>query len=175
MAKWFELRPTFEIPVEASRDHAITKLAQLCQNINQPSLFFVHGEYGELHLPKAEHRLWSPHLSFYVANDSSDIETGTHIKGRFAPRLDMWTLIWVLYLAMAFTSFFSFALAYSQWAIGESTWWHWVGIVALLAILGIYVVAQIGQQLSADQMRWLRQRLEEILCQGSLVSAERQG
>lgn len=173
MASWFVLRPTFEIPIQVSRDIAMTKLAQLCHDVNQPSLFFVHGEYGELHLPKAEHRLWSPHLSFYVADNQTAGDSGSHIKGRFAPRLDMWTLIWVLYLAMAFTSFFAFTLAYSQWAIGEATWWHWVGIVALVAILGIYAVAHIGQQLSADQMRWLKQRLEEILGQGSLIDLGR--
>ena len=156
---WFELRPTFEIPIQESRDTVIAKLLKECQSIGEPTSFFMHGEYGELHLPPEEHRLWSPHLSFYVA----DRRSHPVILGRFAPRLEVWTFVWVLYLAMAFVAFFSLVLAYSQWAIGEASFWHWVGLVALVSILVLYIVAHLGQQWSADQMHLLRERLEAIL------------
>lgn len=168
MARWFVLRPTFGFPIPTLRELAMQRLQEACQRKNEPSRFLVHGEYGELHLPKEEHRFWSPHLSFYVAEQ----EGKTMIHGRFAPRLEIWTLVWVLYLAMAFTAFFSFAMAFSQWAIGESSWWHWPGIAALIALVGIYVVAHLGQQWSADQMHQLRSWLDEILQETKIVSAE---
>lgn len=167
MGGWFTLRPTFEIPIQGTRELAMQRLLEHCRRMDLPSRFFVHGEYGELHLPAEKHRLWSPHLSFYV---STGVEP-PRIHGRFAPRLEIWTFVWVLYLAMAFTAFFSFAMAISQWAIGESTWWHWLGFVSLLALLGIYAVAQVGQQWSADQMLALRGWLDEILRETSLVDS----
>lgn len=159
MAGWLVLRPTFQFLIEGSRDAAIERLNHEFQQRNEPSSFLMHGEYGELHLPSYEHRLWSPHLSFYVTEQDGRAK----VHGRFAPRVDIWTTVWILYLAMAFTAFFSFTMAYSQWAINESSWWHWPGIVSLLAIVAIYLVAQIGQQWSADQMVKLRKSLDELM------------
>jgi hypothetical protein len=168
MGGWFKLRPTFEVPIDVTRELAMQRLQEHYIRINLPSRFFVHGEYGELHLPTEEHRLWSPHLSFYVSTGAEP----PRIHGRFAPRLEIWTLVWVLYLAMAFTAFFSFAMAISQWAIGESSWWHWLGFVSLLALLAIYAVAQVGQQWSADQMEALRNWLDEILRDTALINSK---
>ena len=64
---------------------------------------------------------------------------------------------------MSFTAFFGLALAYSQWMLGESGWGLWVAALAVLAIMVLYIVANVGQQLSADQMSALRNRLDKTL------------
>lgn len=157
--QWFQLRPTFEIPLAESRESTMNKLSSECAKVGDHKSFFMHGEYGELHLPVECHRLWSPHLSFYV---SSRNDHGL-IHGRFAPRIDVWTFVWINYLAMSFTAFFGFALAYSQWMLGEPMWGAWVAALAMVAIGVLYMVAHIGQQWSADQMQDLRNRLEGLL------------
>jgi hypothetical protein len=167
LGSWFTLRPTFEVPISVSRDLAMQRLMAHYQLVNQPSRFFIHGEYGELHLPPEQHRLWSPHLTFYVSSEVGQ----PRIHGRFAPRLEIWTFVWVLYLAMAFTAFFSFAMAFSQWAIGEQSWWHWLGFVSAASIFLIYAIAQVGQQWSSDQMETLRNWLEDILREASLIGS----
>ena len=157
--RWFRLRPTFEIAVVGDRNDVIDKIAQRYQAMMPAPLMFVAGEYGELHLPVAEHRVWSPHLSFYI----QDREGLTFVQGRFAPRLEVWTFVWVIYLAMAFSAFFGLALGYSQWSLGGSAWGGWVAIGAGLVIATLYVVAHLGQQWSDDQMRLLREQLDEFL------------
>ncbi len=119
----------------------------------------MHGEYGEMHLPIAEHRVWSPHLSFYVTERDEQVL----VLGRFAPRVDVWTTIWIFYLLMAFTAFFGFTLAYSQWALGYTTWGLWVGIVPIALIAILHIVANVGQTWSNDQMQMLRYDLEETV------------
>lgn len=166
----FQLRPTFEIPLSENRLEAIAKLETEFARSKKGDHFLMHGEYGELHLPAVEHRLWSPHLSFYVSERNEQCL----IHGRFAPRLDVWTFVWVIYLAMSFSAFFGFALAYSQWMLGESGWGLWVAAVALLAIMVLYVVANVGQQLSADQMSALRSRLDIILQNAGVLIADDQ-
>ena len=156
---WLQLRPTFEIYLVDDRQATMEKLAGAYARLAQPKSFFMHGEYGELHLPVSEHRLWSPHLSFYVTQR----DELCLIHGRFAPRIEVWTFVWIIYLALSFTSFYGFALAYSQWMLGQSMWGIWVAALAMLAIGCLYVVAQVGQQWSADQMRALRMRLEKML------------
>lgn len=163
--QWFRLRPTFEIPLVVGRASASERLKAECDAFGTAELFMVHGEYGELHLPLEQHRLWSPHLSFYlVGRDQNCI-----LHGRYAPRINVWTCVWCVYLAMAFTIFFALTLAYSQWMLGTSAWGLGLALGALLVLLILYVVAHIGQQLSADQMLALRTQLEEILTRQRLV------
>jgi len=157
--QWFRLRPTFEIPLTLGRTEAMKRIQAHYDQLGPTSSMFLHGEYGEFHLPSAEHRLWSPHLSFYVH------EEGDHglIHGRFAPRLEVWTFVWVIYLAMAFSTFFALALAYSQWSLGGTAWGIWIAAIAIAVILTLYGTANVGQQLSGDQMDTLRQRLDVFL------------
>jgi hypothetical protein len=123
----------------------------------------MHDEYGELHLPADQHRLWSPHLSFYVESRGGQ----TVVHGRFAPRLTVWTSVWIAYLFLAFTAFFALMLGGVQLGIGLPPWGLAVGSLAALLILGLYMVAHIGQQWSVDQMHQLRDRLIDLLQQDS--------
>lgn len=154
-----QLRPTFEILISEERQEAIDKLQAEFARSSDHRDFILHGEYGELHLPACEHRLWSPHLSFYVSQRDGQ----SLIQGRFAPRLEVWTFVWVIYLAMSFTAFFGLALAYSQWMLGEEGWGLPIAGCAVSVIGVLYVVASIGQQWSADQMQALRDRLDDLL------------
>lgn len=163
--QWFRFRPTFEVRLEETREVAMEKLKNEFLRLAERDRFAMYGEYGELHLPPAEHRLWSPHLSFYVTERNQDCI----IHGRFAPRLDVWTSVWIAYLAMVFSAFFGAMLAYSQWMLGESMWGMIVVVTSLLIVLTLYVVAHIGQQLSADQMEFLRVQLQKIIQDSGLL------
>lgn len=164
--RWFRLRPTFEIPLAMDRTTAMQRIQSHYERISPTNLMFLHGEYGEFHLPSKEHRLWSPHLSFYVHQEAEF----ALIHGRFAPRLEIWTFVWVVYLAMAFSAFFGLALAYSQWSLGGYAWGAWVSLAAAIAICTIYVIAQVGQQLSSDQMDRLRGDLDSFLRDAQIVA-----
>jgi hypothetical protein len=161
---WFRLRPTFEIQIEETRPTAIEKLRLEHARSSEGERFLLQGEYGELHLPPAEHRLWSPHLSFYVF----ERDGCCRVHGRFAPRVDVWTSVWIAYLALAFTAFFGLAMAVSQWLLQQSIWGLWVAIASLLVLFGVYLLAHVGQQLSVDQMQNLRRQLESILTRAGI-------
>lgn len=158
---WFRLRPTFDIHVDQPKAAIIEKLTFLQNKAAEKSLFLMFGEYGELHLPANEHRLWSPHLSFYI----SETNLKTTVHGRFAPRIDVWTVVWITYLVLLFTAFFGAVLGFSQWTLGEVAWGMWVAVVALVLWLSLFVIANIGQQWSSDQMQLLRNQLETLLAQ----------
>ena len=166
---WFRLRPTFEIPVSVSRVEVIERLRKAAQEVGKPARFRMFGEYGELHLPAEQHRLWSPHLTFYISQPGPGAgldESSVH--GRFAPRVDVWTVVWIGYLLLLFTAFFAGALGFSQWQVGEAVWGFWVALAALVSLAAIYLVAHFGQQWSVDQMQQLRDELEAILRQAGV-------
>ncbi len=166
--QWLTLRPTFQVELNESRQAAIDRLRDAYKEVGQREKFLMHGEYGELHLPAEDHRFWSPHLSFYVSNDQPTHTEKCIVHGRFAPRLEVWTFVWVIYLAMAFTAFFGAALAYSQWQLGQPTWGFTAVVLGLLAIAVLYVTAAVGQSWSVDQMQLLRGELDQILHSGHL-------
>ena len=157
--QWFTLRPTFEIQLTDSQQDAVEKMDRAYKVIGDRKYFLVFGEYGELHLPPSEHRVWSPYLAFSVNPNGEH----SYIHGRFAPRLEIWTFVWICYMTFAFTAFFGFILGFSQFMIGANAWGTWIGMSALLFWGTLIVVAHIGQQLSTDQMRALQQQLIEFL------------
>jgi hypothetical protein len=162
--QWFRLRPTFEIELADSREQVISKLESAHRMAEHRDHFLLYGEYGELHLPPAEHRLWSPHLSFYVMERGND----SVIHGRFAPRPDIWTVVWIAYLLAAFSAFFAAMFSASQWQVNERAWGLWLLLISIAIFCTIYIVAHFGQQWSADQMQALRNRLESILASAGI-------
>ncbi len=137
--QWFRMRPTFDLVVPC--DAAVLQhwLLQECKRVGNKNSFLMYREYGELHLPASEHRLWSPHLSFYLKPDHEQ----TIVHGRFAPRVDIWTSVWIAYLLAIFSAFFSLMFAYSQWMLKESPWALWIAGAAVAALLLIYVTAHL--------------------------------
>lgn len=167
--QWFRLRPTFEIPLSESKQDAVQKITSAYELLTDRQWMQFFGDYGEFHLPPNEHRIWSPHLSFSV--DQHQDQSGSehaYIHGRFAPRFEVWTFVWICYMAFGFTAFFGFILGFSQFMIGTSSWGNLIGVLALLLWASLIVIAHVGQQLSSDQMHALQDRLQEFLNRAQL-------
>ena len=162
--QWFSLRPTFEIPLFDTQQDAVQKIDQAYRQVTDRKLLQVFGEYGELHLPSCEQRIWSPHLSFSVDKRGD----AASIHGRFAPRFEVWTFVWIWYMAFGFSAFFGFILGFSQFMIGTNSWGIWIGLLALLLWAALIVIAHVGQQWSSDQMHTLQHRLDELLSSANL-------
>jgi hypothetical protein len=157
--QWFTLRPTFDIHLTESRQDAVDKIDRAYKRAVDKQHFLLFGEYGELHVPASEHRVWSPQLSFSI-NPRGERSV---IHGRFAPRLEVWTFVWICYLTFAFSAFFGFILGFSQFMIGAHAWGTWIGVFAMLLWGSLLAIAHVGQQLSADQMRTLQGQLADFL------------
>jgi hypothetical protein len=161
---WLQFRPTFQIELKESRQTAVEKLQSHYRTQEKKGDYLLFGEYGELHIPPSRHRLWTPHLSFCITDKLAGGEPASGlIHCRYAPRIEVWTFVWIVYLAMAFTAFFGLILVCSQWQLGEFPWGWALTFPPLLVILGLYLVAHLGQQLSEDQMIELRDRLNRTL------------
>ena len=166
--QWFRLRPTFKIPLIESKQDAVQKINSAYQELPDRKLFQIFGDYGEMHLPPQEHRIWSPHLSFSIDQQTDQLGEHAYIYGRFAPRFEVWTFVWICYLAFGFTAFFGFILGFSQFMIGANSWGNLIGVIALILWASLIVIAHVGQQLSVDQMHALQIRLNEFLSRAQL-------
>jgi hypothetical protein len=153
--RWFRLRPTFSVVLQEPLGVVLDKIKSNFKAEGANENLLIYGEYGELHLPEREHRLWSPHLSWHIQEENDHCR----LHGRFAPRVHVWSVVWIAYLLAVFSLFFALMIAWSQQFLGEYPWGYWIALASGLSWIGIYVVANIGQQLSADQMEHLRQDL----------------
>lgn len=161
----WRLRPTFRIELEESRNEALGKLVSEYETMAEDPLMFFHGEYGEFHLPQHCHRLWSPHLSFSVNEENG---RGV-IFGRFAPRQQIWTAVWVAYLASGVCCFYGLLIGYSEWMLGKPSSGFWIALLSVVVILSIYLSADIGQQWSSDQMKELREKFDGFLVRAGVA------
>ena len=156
---FIQMRPTFEMQLPYSKEEVLRRIGEELKKPewSETSLFF--DQYVELHVPKSEIRYWSPHLS--LSFDGDQLHTLVH--ARFAPRQEVWTLVWVIYLILAFLAFFAFVFTCSFWMMGQSTWLGPAGILAVAGIGMLYLVSQIGQQWSADQMVSLKSDWKRLI------------
>lgn len=161
------IRPTFQILIESSKSEAVLRFAEVMRTRTPASLHLVHGEYSEFHLEDHLHRLWSPHLSVYFMED--DQTTGCKLIGRFAPRPNLWTLIWIFYLALFCCIFFALLVGGSQWMIGHFPWGWVIAVPSAILYAALFIASQIGQSLCHDQMDLLRNRLDQTLLQAGLI------
>ena len=170
--RFTSMRPTFETQLPCSINEALLRIGVELKRTNRENTWLLFDQYAELHLPECNVRYWSPHLTLSFEGDGSQ----TRIHGRFAPRQQVWTLVWVLYLLLAFSAFFlsMFEIAFRM--MGQSSWFGVAGLMALLGVGVIYFVSQIGQQWSEDQMISLKtdwqQLVEQVFSPESSVARE---
>jgi hypothetical protein len=161
------IRPTFELRIDFSKAEAIRRFCDVMKDKKPESLYVVHGEYSEFHLEDHLHRLWSPHLSVYFIDiDASD---ACKLIGRYAPRPNLWTLIWIFYLALFCCIFFAVLLGGSQWMLGHFPWGWVVAVPSAILYATLFLASQIGQSLCHDQMDLLRNRLDQALLEAGLI------
>ena len=155
------LRPTFRMAIEMGRDEAIERIrTRLAEDERFSGRWRGKGRWADVHVPHAERRFWSPHLSLRL---DSEEEGRCTLFGRFAPHPEVWTFFMFLYVASWFGAVFGLVLGYVQWASNEAAWGMWAGLGSGIAIALIHVAGALGQRLGREQMLSLRDELDGVL------------
>lgn len=161
------LRPTFKLHLELPREDAIELLRARLASSRSRDCWSGKGRWCEIHLPREEQRVWSPHLSLRLDHE----EAGSSIFGRFAPKAEVWTFFMFLYVLVAFLVLFGATFGYVQWASGEPAWGLWAVWVGIPVLGLLHLASYLGQRLGRTQMEELKSRLDEVV--GGLPLAER--
>lgn len=117
-----------------------------------------------LRIREADRHFWSPRLNMSL---ESTPEGHTRINGIYGPNASVWGLFLYGYMAIGMSGLFSAALGFAQCAMGKHPWGLWLlGLMIALAIT-LYLIAQFGQKLGAQQMFMLHQAYEAAV--GTMV------
>jgi hypothetical protein len=153
------LRPKFDLDLPVPADEAIRRIRS---GLEAPELChrsMSAGLHAEFHVDDSERRVWSPRLTVQL----EDAPGGSLLRGRFAPRADVWTGFMFVYFLVVFLILFGATLGYVQHVSDETPWGFWAIPAGLAVIAGIHGLSYLGQRLAEDQMRELRGQLDAVL------------
>ncbi len=153
------MRPTFAIDLPLPADEAARRLQYQLVSSQFADESMGAGRFVDLVVDEADRRIWSPQLSIQIEGRDG----GSVLRGRFAPRPDLWTFIMFVYFFVAFLMLFGSALGYVQWTMADRAWGLWVVPVGVVIIAGLHGASQIGQRLGQEQMHQLRSRLDDLV------------
>ncbi len=164
------MRPTFVITLPLPADEAARRLQYQLGMSEFADESMGVGRFVDLVVDEADRRIWSPQLSITI----EDRDDGSVLRGRFAPRPDLWTFIMFVYFFMAFLMLFGASFGYVQWTMDDRPWGLLALSIGAVVIASLHVASRIGQRLGDEQMHQVRSRLDDLI-QRSLDSPETVG
>ena len=111
--------------------------------------------------PKEVH-FWSPQLSISFEADEED-DSFTIIRGLYGPNPTVWAFFFYGYVALGILATFLGMYGFSLYYLGHDAKILWVLPVLGLAALTLYIVAQFGQKIGAEQMFTLHHFFEDSI------------
>lgn len=151
------VRPRFEIEFVSSPDEVMAEIRNRLPDCPHCTGMSV-GRHAELFVPDSERRVWSPWLSVTAHENDG----GTALTGRFAPHPSIWTFYLFCSFGLGFALLVGTTWGYAQWATEKTPWALLSFPAVIISGIGLYLVSQLGQRLSADQMDHLRNAVTEL-------------
>lgn len=109
--------------------------------------------------PQDQH-FWSPQLSLSFEVDEDDSEK-TVIRGLYGPNPTVWAFFTYGYAALAIVATFIGMYGFSKYSLGQDASILWVLPFLAVAAVVLYVIAQFGQKIGAEQMFTLHHFFED--------------
>ena len=162
----FGFRPSFSHTLDMPPDRAEELLTEKLRE--EPGSFEVKRFPGFicLRIPVTERHFWTPRLML-------GLEAGegrqTLVHGTYGPNANAWSLFFYGYLMIGTGSIFAGIFGFCQWRLGMTAWGLWIfwTLVAMAAIM--YLIAQMGQKLGAQQTFRLHQAYERASGQNIVI------
>lgn len=156
----FRIRPRFRLTVPTPEEALAAQIkARLSSAAQPPCTASITKGYIVLSIPMAQQHYWSPQLSLSI----EPCEEGTLIRGLYGPNPTIWAMFAFGYGILAMLCMFAAILGFSAQALGQPAGILWL-IPATVVTAGImYLIAQTGQKLGAEQTYALHHFFEEAI------------
>lgn len=145
----FRVRPRFreELPLtqQEFKDH-------LQEGLKEEGITgSVSDTYCVLKIPVAERHYWSPQLTLSLEEDDTNTQN-LIVKGLYGPKPSVWAAFFMSYAAIGILILFIGVIGLSQALLDKPAPILWaIPVLAIIALV-LYLVAQSGQKVGAEQM-----------------------
>lgn len=115
--------------------------------------------YINLKIPLQERLYWSPQLTLTFEST----EEGTIIRGLYGPSPNVWTAFFFGYAACGILALIAGMWGFARYSLSLSAEMLWALPVLGEIALSLYIIAQMGQKIGAEQMFRLHLFYEEFI------------
>jgi len=158
----FRLRPRFSHVIDLGVEAARERIVNCAQAHSDRCSVKSFPGYVSLHVTDKDAHYWSPRLSLSLEPEG---EGKTRVNGTYGPHTDVWSAFLYGYMLVGLIGVFSGLLGACQFWLHMSAWGLWIATVMLLIAVGMYLLAQFGQKIGAQQTFLLHQIYEEATAQ----------
>lgn len=144
----FGIRPRFTQTLDLAMEEAHARLARAVEAGADPCEMKVFPGFICLRIPEQDRHFWSPRLNLEFEGTQ---DGKTRIEGIYGPNANVWGLFLYGYLLTGTFGLFSGIFGLAQCLIGKHPWALWIFGAMLALALALYLVAQFGQKLGAQQ------------------------
>lgn len=145
----FRIRPRFreELPIKGS-----AYVHQLKEAIDSSTEFtgMVSDNYAVIKIPSDERHYWSPQLALTI--EPYEEKEAVFIRGLYGPKPSVWAVFFMSYAALGVLSLFVGVFGLSQIMLKKPAPILWLIPAFALVALVLYLIAQAGQKVGAEQM-----------------------
>lgn len=154
-----ELRPRIKIISKLGKEEIVTRIKSKIDNPDTTCTGWAKEGYALICAPENDKHIWTPQLNLQI----DDIEEGTEVRGVIGPSASVWTAFAFAFSILGFIAFVSLFWGLSRLSLDYSADILWVVPISLFLILGVYMLARIGQQMSRNQVKELKNFIETTL------------
>ena len=154
------IRPRFKLSTSYSPEELISKIKlRLEEGGNNCYAESLLKNFIVLKIEKEEQHFWSPQLTLSI----DKLENGSFIRGLYTPKPTIWSMFVFFYTGIGVCILFGGLYGLSRLSLNLEAPILWaIPVLVGLALL-LYIIAQIGQKLGAQQMFYLHHFIENAI------------
>ena len=155
----FRIKPRFKYESPLSIDELSDLIKKGLEDEERVCEYqFIPGSL-RIRIPEGDRHFWSPELSLSIEEEDGK----SVIIGRYGPSSGTWTMIIAGYAALGLLMFFIGIYGSARASLGLSSSILWLLPVLGVSILALYITAQFGQKLGAEQMYQLHFFFQSVI------------
>jgi hypothetical protein len=154
-----ELRPRIKIISNLNKDEIIKRINDKIDSPNSACTGWAKEGYALICAPVNEKHLWTPQLNLQI----DETNEGTEVRGVIGPSANVWTAFAFTFSILGFIAFVALFWGLTQISLDHPTKILWAVPITLVLILGVYILARVGQRLSKNEVYYLKNFVESTL------------
>ncbi len=163
----FRIRPHFVHEEEKTTDQFQASVIRHIEEDEPGILIKTFPDYLTLVIPDENQHFWSPQLNLSLEPAAG---SGTQVTGTYGPNTNVWSMFLYGYLTGFCLAGVSTVFAISKWVVSGWTTGFWIAGFFIAVLIALYVTAQIGQKLAAQQTFQLHEAYERAIGKSIVVS-----
>lgn len=155
----FKLRPRFRKVCTGTIEEHTTHFKQILETTTEFD-GSVATAFIKIRIAEKDNHYWSPELSLML----EDHEKGTIIRGLYSPKSSVWTMFAFAYGTLAILLAGLLVWGGVEWQLNNNSSMLTMGVPTLVgAGVIVYMIAQFGQKIGAEQMFSLHHFFEDTI------------